>query len=86
MLEALTAQNAQNIIKSDSTVYDPPLKKLIVLPDATGGDVTIKNERDQPVVIKVDGTLTAPIVVDGRVRQVVSTGTTMDDDYILGIR
>lgn len=85
MLEALSALNAVQITESDTTVYDPPLKALLILPDATGGNVVIKNEKDETITIPIDTTVTAAVFLPGRVRQVLEA-TTMDDEYIIGIR
>lgn len=86
MLEALTALNLVAITESDSTIYDPPLKMLIILPDGTGGDVVIENEKGTEITIPVDATVTHPIYLPGRIQRVLATGTDMDDAYIFGVR
>lgn len=85
MLEALTACNLKTITESDSTVYDPPLKALIILPDGTGGNVVLENEHSEEITVVVDATVTHPIYLPGRVRR-VKESTTMDDAYIFGVR
>lgn len=85
MLEALTSMNLVPITESNTTVYDPPLKGLLVLPDATGGNVVIVNEKGTTVTIPIDASLTAPVLIPGRVQK-VTEDTSMDDEYIFGIR
>ncbi len=85
MLEALTAMNAQNVTADDDVIFNPPLKFVVVLPDATGGTVELENEKGGAVSVEIDATLTAPVLIPGRVRRVLAS-TTMDADYILGVR
>ena len=84
-LEALTAMNLVAITESDTTVYDPPLKGLLVLPDATGGNLVIENEKGDDLTLPIDATVVAPILVPGRIRRVLES-TTYDDAYVFGIR
>lgn len=84
-LEALTACNLVPITESDSTIYDPPLKMLIILPDGTGGNVVLENEKGTDITVIVDATVTHPIYLPGRVQRVLAA-TTFDDEYIFGVR
>lgn len=83
MLEAMTAMNSENVTQSDSTVIDPPFKYLLI---TKAGTVTIKNEKDQSVLITIDASITSAVLVPGRVRKVMDTGTSVSDANILGIR
>jgi hypothetical protein len=84
-LEALTACNLVAITESDSTVYDPPLKFLLIMPDGTGGNVVVENEKGDDITIPVDATMVAAILIPGRIRRVLES-TTFDDAYLFGIR
>lgn len=61
---------AVSITKSDSTVYDPPLRGLIVMTD---GDVAIKTEKNETAVtITVKAGQLIPFIIT----HVMATGTT----------
>jgi hypothetical protein len=86
MIENLIADIAENVIKSDSTVYDPPLAGLIILPGAAGSELTIENEQKQNVIVVVRSPQTAPTYIQRPIRKVLATNSTMGDSNIFGVR
>ena len=87
-LEALTAMNAVQIVQSDTTVYDPPLKAVVV---SAVGSLVIENGIGQEITFVVPAavaneTVTAvPFILWGRVRK-VKAATTLADANLLGLR
>lgn len=86
MLEALTALNAVAIVQSDSTVYDPPLKFLVI---SGVGTVTFKNEKNVSIAFVAPAVADGgsyPFILPGRIRQVMDTGTSVTDANLTGLR
>lgn len=87
MLNALTAMNPENITQSDTTVYDPPLKFLAVF--AVNGVIEVKNSHGDTVTFTIPDTASggaAPFILPGRIRQVMSTNTTIANAALIGYR
>ena len=86
MLENLTAINAENVTASNSTVYNPPFKGLLLVPTGADKTVTIKNEKNASVLITIAAANVNAFFVPGRVRQVMATGTDLPNANIIGVR
>lgn len=88
MLEALTAINAIEIVQSDTTIYDPPLKALII---TAPGVVEIENGKGDMVTFTIPAavenltTTALPFILPGRVRRVMAA-TTVADANLTGLR
>lgn len=74
------------VTKSDSTVYSPPLKCVMVVEPGT---LTLENNAGTAVVIEVAAIATGgvfPAYFPGLWRKVMSTGTDQNTANIFGLR
>ena len=74
--------NAEDIVQSDATIYNPPLVCLII---SAPGTVSFKNGRGETKSFVVGATATEPFSLWGQITQVLAATTQADAD-LLGLR